>query len=115
VRAAFAGSGGAGWLGAHMVADPGHDVAEVAYVVAGERVEQHAADDLYVAGHSPRFLGVQELSPHNVLHTFRLTSPADVDAEFVTWLAEAYRVGAQDHRHRRQAPIAADTRVGRPA
>lgn len=49
---------------------------------------------------SPRFLQIQELSPHNVLHTFRLTSPADVDAEFVTWLAEAYRVGAQEHRRR---------------
>jgi Domain of unknown function (DUF5655) len=49
---------------------------------------------------SPRFLRIQELSPHNVLHTFRLTSPADVDAEFVTWLAEAYRVGSQEHLHR---------------
>lgn len=46
----------------------------------------------------PRFLRIQELSPHNVVHTFRLTSPADVDAEFVTWLAEAYRVGAQELR-----------------
>ena len=46
---------------------------------------------------SPRFLRVQELSPRNVVHTFRLTSPADVDAEFVSWLAEAYRVGCQQH------------------
>jgi P2-related tail formation protein len=29
----------------------------------------------------------------------RLTSPADVDAEFLAWLAEAYQVGAQ-HHHR---------------
>jgi Domain of unknown function (DUF5655) len=46
---------------------------------------------------SPRFLRVQELSPRNVVHTFRLTSTADVDAEFVSWLAEAYRVGRQEH------------------
>lgn len=44
---------------------------------------------------SPRFLRIQQLSPRNVLHTVRLTSPANIDAEFVTWLAEAYRVGAQ--------------------
>jgi len=49
---------------------------------------------------SPRFPQIQELSPRNVVHTFRLTSPADVDAEFVAWLAEAYRVGSQEHRHR---------------
>jgi hypothetical protein len=49
---------------------------------------------------SPRFLRIQELSPRNVVHAFRLTSPADVDAEFVTWLAEAYRVGAQEHLNR---------------
>ena len=46
---------------------------------------------------SPRFLKVEELSPRNVVHTFRLTSPADVDPEFVGWLAEAYRVGCQQH------------------
>lgn len=46
---------------------------------------------------SPRFLRVQVLSERNVLHTFRLTSPADVNAEFVSWLGEAYRVGAQEH------------------
>jgi hypothetical protein len=47
---------------------------------------------------SSRFLKAEELSPRNVVHTFRLTSPADVDAEFVSWLAEAYRVGCQQHR-----------------
>jgi hypothetical protein len=47
----------------------------------------------------PRFLRIQELSPRNVLHAFRLASAADIDAEFVTWLAEAYRVGAQEHLH----------------
>jgi len=47
---------------------------------------------------SPRFLRVDTYSPRNVVHTFRLTSPADVDDEFVAWLAEAYQVGAQQHR-----------------
>jgi hypothetical protein len=46
---------------------------------------------------SPRFLRVETYSPRNVVHTFRLTSPADVDDEFVAWLAEAYQVGAQKH------------------
>ena len=45
----------------------------------------------------PRFRRVQTFSPRNHLHEFRLTSPADVDAEFRAWLAEAYRVGAQEH------------------
>ena len=49
---------------------------------------------------SPRFLRVDTYSPRNVVHTFRLTSPADVDDEFVAWLAEAYQVGAQQHRRR---------------
>ncbi len=49
---------------------------------------------------SSRFLKAEELSPRNVVHTFRLTSPADVDAEFVRWLAEAYRVGCQQHLRR---------------
>jgi Domain of unknown function (DUF5655) len=46
---------------------------------------------------SPWFLRVDTYSPRNVVHAFRLTSPADVDAEFAGWLAEAYRVGAQEH------------------
>ena len=47
----------------------------------------------------PRFRQVQTFSPRNHLHTFRLTSPADVDAELLAWLAEAYRVGNQEHLH----------------
>jgi hypothetical protein len=46
---------------------------------------------------SPRFLRVDTYSPRNVVHAFRLTSPADVDDEFAGWLAEAYRVGTQQH------------------
>jgi len=63
---------------------------------------------------SPRFLRVQELSPHNVVHTFRLTSPADVDAQFVTWLAEATgsapRSTCTADKHRAEA-AAADSGV----
>jgi hypothetical protein len=45
--------------------------------------------------HSPRFTRVDPLSPGNVVHMFRLSSPADVDEQFAAWLAEAYRVGTQ--------------------
>ena len=50
---------------------------------------------------SPRFRTVQTLSPRNVVHTFRLHGPDEVDAEFTGWLAEAYRVGEQRHLERR--------------
>jgi len=46
---------------------------------------------------SPRFRSVQTFSPRNHLHTFRLSSLADVDDELRAWLAEAYRVGEQRH------------------
>lgn len=46
---------------------------------------------------STRFTRVETYSPRNVLHAFRLDSPGAVDAEFAAWLAEAYRVGAQEH------------------
>jgi len=49
---------------------------------------------------SPRFLRVETFSPRNVLHAFRLSGPDEVDAEFAAWLAEAYRVGAQEHLRR---------------
>jgi hypothetical protein len=49
---------------------------------------------------SPRFIRVETFSPRNVLHAFRLASPADVDTEFAAWLGEAYRVGAQQHTAR---------------
>jgi len=45
----------------------------------------------------PRFRQVQTFSARNHVHVFRLTSPADVDADFRAWLAEAYRVGRQEH------------------
>jgi Domain of unknown function (DUF5655) len=49
---------------------------------------------------SPRFCKVETYSPRNVLHAFRLAAPDEVDAEFAGWLAEAYRVGAQEHLRR---------------
>ena len=46
---------------------------------------------------SPRFRRIEVFSARNVLHAFRLHAPAEVDAEVAGWLAEAYRVGAQEH------------------
>ena len=40
---------------------------------------------------SPRFRSVQFFSPGNVLHTFRLTGPEQVDGEVADWLREAFR------------------------
>jgi Domain of unknown function (DUF5655) len=45
----------------------------------------------------PRFRRVETFSPRNHLHAFRLTSPDEIDDEFRAWLAEAYRVGRQEH------------------
>jgi hypothetical protein len=49
---------------------------------------------------SPRFRRIEIFSPSNVLHAFRLHGPAEVDAEFSAWLAEAYQVGEQRHLRR---------------
>src|SRR5262249_36770608 len=46
----------------------------------------------------PRFRRIERFSARNVLHAFRLNAPADFDAEFAGWLAEAYDVGRQRHR-----------------
>lgn len=45
----------------------------------------------------PRFRQVQTISPRNHVHTFRLTTPRDLDWQFRQWLAEAYAVGEQRH------------------
>jgi hypothetical protein len=47
--------------------------------------------------HSGRFRRVETYSPRNILHAFRLCSPAEMDEELVGWLAEAYQVGRQRH------------------
>ena len=49
---------------------------------------------------SPRFLRIDTFSARNVVHVFRLSGLDQVDAEFAGWLAEAYRVGAQEHLRR---------------
>lgn len=46
---------------------------------------------------SPRFRKIDEYSPRNVVHAFRLHEPDEVDDEFAAWLADAYRVGEQRH------------------
>jgi len=49
---------------------------------------------------SPRFSRIDSYSPRNIVHAFKLVTPDDVDGEFVGWLGEAYRVGAQEHLSR---------------
>ena len=46
---------------------------------------------------SPRFRRVETMSARNHVHVFRLVHETDLDEEFRTWLAEAYRVGNQEH------------------
>jgi hypothetical protein len=46
---------------------------------------------------SVRFRRIETFSPHNHLHEFRLRRPQEVDDEVAQWLAEAYRVGRQEH------------------
>jgi len=46
---------------------------------------------------STGFVKIETYSPRNVLHAFRLRAPGDVDAEFIVWLTQAYRVGEQRH------------------
>ena len=45
----------------------------------------------------PRLFRVDTISKRNHVHHFRLTSPAEIDETFVSWVAEAYRVGKQQH------------------
>ena len=58
---------------------------------------------------SKRFREVQSFSRRNVLHTFRLEDPDEVDDEVTSWLAQAYLVGLQRHLpHRDPPPIRAE-------
>jgi hypothetical protein len=45
----------------------------------------------------PRFRKIETISARNHVHHFRLTTPADIDAEFAGLLREAYAVGEQRH------------------
>lgn len=49
---------------------------------------------------SQRFRRIEEFSPRNVLHAFRLMTPDEVDEEFAELLTEAYAVGDQRHLER---------------
>jgi len=49
----------------------------------------------------PRIRKIETYSPRNILHTLRLTTPSDVDAELSALLTEAYEVGCQHHLHPR--------------
>lgn len=60
----------------------------------------------------PRFRQIQTISPRNHVHFFRITTAADLDADFVAWLREAYAVGEQKHLRRptrRRAEMASKT------
>jgi len=46
---------------------------------------------------SARFRRIDEYSPRNIVHVFRLGAPDEVDEEFRGFLALAYRVGEQRH------------------
>jgi hypothetical protein len=46
---------------------------------------------------SDRLSRVEFVPPYYYVHRLRLSRPDDVDAELQSWLAEAYRVGAQEH------------------
>lgn len=45
---------------------------------------------------------IQEFSPRNIVHEFRLSVPDEIDAAFISLLSEAYDVGNQRHLTRRR-------------
>ncbi len=45
----------------------------------------------------PRFRRIDSISRCNHVHHFRLTTSAEIDGEFCSWIREAYTVGAQRH------------------
>ncbi len=46
---------------------------------------------------SPRFLRVDTISPRNHVHVFELRDASELDPELFAFVAEAYRVGNQEH------------------
>jgi Domain of unknown function (DUF5655) len=46
---------------------------------------------------SPRFRKIETMSAKNVLHHFSLEGEDELDAEFESWIREAYAVGRQEH------------------
>jgi hypothetical protein len=67
-----------------------------AFVPAKSWLDGHLILARSVADH--RWTRVEEFSPRNVLHGFRLRNPEEVDGTFANWLLEAYDVGCQRHR-----------------
>jgi hypothetical protein len=49
----------------------------------------------------PRFVRVDTISPRNHVHHFRITDSKDIDSTFRAWVAQAYRVGQQQHLGKR--------------
>jgi hypothetical protein len=45
----------------------------------------------------PRFRRIETVSRRNHVHDFRISSAQDLDPIFLSWIAEAYRVGEQRH------------------
>jgi len=46
---------------------------------------------------SPRFRNVLQPMPHDYIYEVRIDSEKDFDAEFKSWILEAYAVGEQKH------------------
>ena len=49
---------------------------------------------------SPQFTKVETISPRNHVHHFRLETPSALNPKLREYMAEAYRVGNQEHLHR---------------
>ncbi|MGE5209569.1 MAG: DUF5655 domain-containing protein [Alphaproteobacteria bacterium] len=62
----------------------------------------------------PRFRRIQTISPRNHVHSFRLTLRRDIDADFRSWLEEAYEVGKQSHHAGRGKQEMERQRCSRP-
>jgi hypothetical protein len=45
----------------------------------------------------PRFARIEPIADRCFVHHFRITSPAEMDAQVAAWMREAYRVGQQAH------------------
>ncbi|MGB7202110.1 MAG: DUF5655 domain-containing protein [Pyrinomonadaceae bacterium] len=45
----------------------------------------------------PRFTRIDELGPRSFVNHFEIRSVEELDAEVADWLAEAYKVGRQEH------------------
>jgi hypothetical protein len=74
------------------------------HLVLARRVEEpvfrRIEEPVFRRIEEPVFRRIEEYSPRNVVHVFRLAGPQDVDERFRQLLAEAYRVGRQEHLRR---------------